>query len=129
MFPYWWWAMPSSGVCDGCGAFPPPSSSHTRGTGLPLACAEDTKLPIAHEGVVLPSIACVRGALLPESPHLCRKRYSHGSSSLPPFTLPNNDAFFLLWAQASSCTPSAMVLRPPTPWCTASQSLRLSPHS
>lgn len=68
--------MPISGVWDGCGALLP----------LPLAHPREATLP-------------------PESPHVCRKRYSYGD-----LTLPNNNALLLLWALASSPAPLALML-------------------
>ena len=56
-----------------------------------------------------------QAALLPESPHMYRERYSYGGIS-PPHTLPINGALLLQWAQAASLTPSAV-------WHFAPQSL------
>ena len=47
------------------------------------------------------------------SPHMFRERYSYGSTTPPPLTLPNNGILLFLQAQAPTQIPSAVVFCSP----------------
>ena len=67
-------------------------------------------LPLESEMTAFASRAHARGALLPESPCVCRERNSSGGHAPPSLALPNSGVSLLLQAQASSFAPLGVAL-------------------